>query len=232
MLAAGADLTLTGGQTDKAPTTWPTAQRKPTIEPLGGRQFRVQFTVSAPTRDKLRLAQDLLRHQIPDGDLSGIIDRALTLLLEALAREKFAAAERPRTRAATGNDTPQVASRHIAAHVRRTVWLRDGGCCAFIGTNGRRCGARGFLEFHHVVPFSLGGDSTVANIELRCRAHNRYEAETYASGRALTRSAVRPIVGGGMHNGRTEASADESGVRVAGETTAPRPPVRAGPSER
>jgi hypothetical protein len=33
---------------------------------------------------------------------------------------------------------------------------RDGGQCAFVGTEGR-CTARGFLELHHVAPFALGG---------------------------------------------------------------------------
>ncbi|HEY8367958.1 MAG TPA: hypothetical protein VIM86_01445, partial [Thermodesulfobacteriota bacterium] len=40
-----------------------------------------------------------------------------------------------------------------------------------------RCTERGFLEFHHVRPYAVGGAATVANIELRCRAHNGYEAE-------------------------------------------------------
>ena len=36
-----------------------------------------------------------------------------------------------------------------------------------------------FLEFHHVVPYADGGAATVANIELRCRAHNQYEASLF-----------------------------------------------------
>jgi hypothetical protein len=33
------------------------------------------------------------------------------------------------------------------------------------------------LELHHVVPYAAGGPATVENIQLRCRAHNGYEAE-------------------------------------------------------
>jgi hypothetical protein len=61
--------------------------------------------------------------------------------------------------------------------VKRVVWARHGGRCAFVSANGRRCAEEGFLEFHHVVPYVCGGPSTVDNIELRCRAHNGYEAE-------------------------------------------------------
>jgi hypothetical protein len=56
------------------------------------------------------------------------------------------------------------------------VWARDDGRCAFIGADGR-CGETGWLELHHVLPFARGGPTTAANLELRCRAHNAYEAE-------------------------------------------------------
>jgi len=69
-------------------------------------------------------------------------------------------------------------SRHIPAEVRRTVWARDSGRCRFEGPHGR-CRETGFLEFHHVVPYAAGGATTADNLELRCAAHNRHEAEQY-----------------------------------------------------
>ena len=62
--------------------------------------------------------------------------------------------------------------------MKREVWARDGGQCAFVGAAGR-CTERGFLEFHHVVPFADGGATSAENLELRCRAHNAYEAERW-----------------------------------------------------
>jgi 5-methylcytosine-specific restriction endonuclease McrA len=56
------------------------------------------------------------------------------------------------------------------------VWTRDDGRCAFVGADGR-CRETGWLEIHHVVPFARGGLTTTENLELRCRAHNAYEAE-------------------------------------------------------
>jgi len=35
------------------------------------------------------------------------------------------------------------------------------------------------VEFHHVVPYAADGRPTVENIQLRCRAHNSYEAEAF-----------------------------------------------------
>ena len=42
----------------------------------------------------------------------------------------------------------------IPASVKRAVWRRDEGCCAYIGRDGR-CRERGFLEYHHVQPSVL-----------------------------------------------------------------------------
>ena len=53
------------------------------------------------------------------------------------------------------------------------------GQCAFVASDGRRCTERAFLEFHHVVPHSVGGEPKVENIQLRCHAHNGFEAEVF-----------------------------------------------------
>jgi hypothetical protein len=167
-----------------SPALAPPPARPAVVAPLAPQRYKVQFTASAETCEKLRLAQALLRHQIPDGDLGTIVDRALTALAQDLAKQKFAATDRPRRGRGTAPG-----SRHIPAEVKRAVWLRDGGRCAFMSHDGRRCTERGFLEFHHVAPYGAGGESTADNIQLRCRAHNGYEAELYFGRR--TPSGVR-----------------------------------------
>jgi hypothetical protein len=66
--------------------------------------------------------------------------------------------------------------REISNQVKRAVVRRDGGQCAFVAADGRRCTERAFLEFHHITPYAQGGLATVENISLRCRRHNQYEA--------------------------------------------------------
>ncbi len=157
-----------------SPAFAPPPARPAVVAPLAPQRYKVQFTASAETYEKLTRAQALLRHQIPDGDLGTIVDRALTVLLQDLAKKKLAATDRPRGSRGTASG-----SRHIPAAVRRAVWLRDGGRCAFVSHSGRRCTERGFLECHHVTPHAAGGEPTADNIQLRCRAHNGYEAELY-----------------------------------------------------
>ena len=160
-----------------APAPPPPVSRPPapaTVTALAPDRYKVQLTVGGDTLEKLRLAKDMLRHAIPSGDDAVLFDRALSALLADLARRKFAATAAPRPARGTDPD-----SRHIPAEVKRAVWLRDFGRCAFVGTAGRRCGERGFLEFHHVKPYAAGGLATVSNIELRCRRHNAYESTRY-----------------------------------------------------
>jgi 5-methylcytosine-specific restriction endonuclease McrA len=143
------------------------------VAPLAPERYKVQLTIGRETHEKLRRVQDLLRHREPNGDLSVLFDRALTLLLEHLEKKKIAATNRPRACV-----TADAHSRHVPAQVRRTVWARDGGRCRFEGPSGR-CGETGLLEFHHVVPYASDGSTTVDNLELRCAAHNRYEAQLH-----------------------------------------------------
>jgi hypothetical protein len=144
------------------------------ITPLAPERYQIRFTASAETYRKLRQAQELLGHGVPSGDVAAIVDRALSALLADLTRKKLAATERPRAARPT-----TAGSRHVPAQVRRDVWRRDGGQCAFVAGSGLRCSARKALEFHHVHPYAVGGDASVGNIELRCRNHNAFEAEVF-----------------------------------------------------
>lgn len=144
---------------------------KPSVlAPLAPDRYEVRATVGRATYDNLRLAQDLVGRN----DLAEVLDRALALLVADLAKRKSAATGRPREGRATAPH-----SRHVPAAVKRAVWARDGGRCAFVATSGRRCRESRHLDFHHVHPWAAGGPTTVENVQLRCRAHNAYEADLF-----------------------------------------------------
>jgi 5-methylcytosine-specific restriction endonuclease McrA len=157
----------------------PVVSRPSVIAPLAPIRYSIKVTVSAEAHDHLRRAQDLLRHVIPSGDPALIVERALTLLVAHVERTRCAHTARPRRSPAA-----RPGSRHVPAAVRRAVWARDNGQCAFVGHDGR-CRARGFLEIHHVIPFAAGGETVVDNLQLRCRAHNAYEAEEFFGPRTV-----------------------------------------------
>jgi hypothetical protein len=150
------------------------APSRPLVRPLAADRYESRFTASADTRDYLRRAQDLLGHAIPSGDLDQVFNRALRLLVRELDRKKFAATEQPRRSRGQSVD-----SRNIPAHVKRAVRRRDGDGCAWVAPNGRRCGERRFLEFHHDDPWAVGGQPTIDRVRLVCRTHNGHEAEVF-----------------------------------------------------
>jgi hypothetical protein len=172
--------TATGGHalsTAAAPP--PAAMPRRELVPLAPDRYKITFTANADTWRKLRQARELLRHQVPEGELGEIIDRALAALLEQLSKRKFAAVVGSAAALVRPTSEQRSTSRHIPAAVRRAVWLRDDGACAFSAPNGRRCGERAFVEFHHKSPYAADGPATTANISLRCRSHNGHEAELY-----------------------------------------------------
>src|SRR5207244_11211124 len=160
------------------------APRRPVTAPPWPETYRIQCTIGTDRHEKLRRPQALLRREIPNGDPAAIFDRAITLLLDKVEKTKLGAAAKPRPRAIRpGADrdlrTPILPSRDVPRHIKRSVARRDGGQCAFVSREGHRCAERTFLEFHHIVPYALGGSATVENISLRCRRHNEYEADLF-----------------------------------------------------
>ncbi len=141
--------------------------------PLSPRRYRLHVTIGKSAKDALEELQELLSHQIPDGDPALIVEKALALLVAETKKKKAALAKNPRK--ASKKSTKR--NRVIPAHVRREVYARDGGRCAFIDDSGRRCNSGWQVELHHCVPYGRDGPHTVENVELRCRAHNQHEAE-------------------------------------------------------
>src|SRR4051812_9386637 len=200
-----------GGALSSAATPAGSALRRerdrPVVAPLSADTFRIQFTASRATRDKLQQAQDLLRHRVPDGDLATIVDAALDALIAKTLKERFAVGRKRRSarkvsrsgesasvppQAGTGLVPPETTqselvptqaeedetcSRHIPDAIKRAVFERDGGRCTFVDDQGRRCDTTDALEFEHDEGFARTQRHQLARIRLVCRAHNQYLAE-------------------------------------------------------
>ncbi|MBT2567302.1 HNH endonuclease [Arthrobacter sp. ISL-85] len=55
---------------------------------------------------------------------------------------------------------------YIPQLVKEMVWTRDGGQCV-------ECSSTTNLQFGHVIPYSWGGSSTEANLQIECAACNQ-----------------------------------------------------------
>jgi hypothetical protein len=175
------------------------------VEPLTADHRRLHVTVSRRLLKKLDAARDGLSHAIPGATTEQVIEAALDLLLEKQARAR-GLVKRPRTSIQAPplelplqepppprRDGPRET---IPAAVRRAVWERDGGRCAWPLDAGGCCGSTHRLELDHVVPWSLGGESSVANLRVACSHHNRLAAR-----RAFGERCVRRYAGQGAGMG-------------------------------
>ena len=165
------------------------------VTPLAEDRFKVQFTASGAFRDKLREAQDLLRHRLPDGDMAAIFEQGLDLLIAKVKKERFAvgrkqraktlqtappppdAAPGARTIEDSGEKVASPPSRHIPDAIKRFVYERDGGRCTFVDAECRRCSAKTFLQFDHMDGFARTQEHDRDRIRLLCAAHNQQAAD-------------------------------------------------------
>jgi 5-methylcytosine-specific restriction endonuclease McrA len=54
----------------------------------------------------------------------------------------------------------------IPVEIRKAVFDRDGGRC-------RNCGSNFDIQYDHIIPFSMGGSSTLQNLQILCAPCNR-----------------------------------------------------------
>lgn len=152
------------------------APAKPAVvTPVSPARYKIQFTASEQLRDKLERLKAFMRSSVPDGDLAAIIEEAVTEKLERLESKRFGKAKKPRKSLKKAKTLPS--SRYIPAPVKRAVYERDKGQCTYVDPNGRRCTERHRLEFDHRKPYGRGGNHSVNNLRLLCKAHNGYFAE-------------------------------------------------------
>jgi 5-methylcytosine-specific restriction endonuclease McrA len=154
----------------------PAPEKPARVEPTAPARYKVTFTANAELHDKLERLRALMRSSVPDGDLATIIEEAVTEKLERLESKRYGKTKAPRKSLEETDTAPS--SRYIPAAVRRAVYKRDQGQCAFVSDDGRRCTERNNLEFHHNNhTYGRGGHHVPSNLTLMCRIHNTLMAE-------------------------------------------------------
>ena len=105
------------------------------IEPLAPSRYRLQVTIDGTVFEQLRLARDMLRHQVPPCADAAILGRALGALLHQLARQKFGAtsspavSSAPRVERSAGARASSWTGRPARARTCASSWARAGARC-------------------------------------------------------------------------------------------------------
>jgi len=132
--------------------------------PLTADLRRFHVNVSRRFLEKLDAARAAHSHSRPNAT-EEILEAGLDLVLAQQAKRK-GMVEKPR------EEAPPAKPDHLPAHVKRAVWVRDGGRCQWRVESGGICGSTLRVQFDHVVPRARGGPSTVDNVRIVCAMHN------------------------------------------------------------
>ncbi len=182
--------TKENGDRKELPTLEPNEPREwQAIIPISLNRVRIGFDAALNILQLLDRAKQVLSHKYPDGKIEDIMRDALELLLDHRDPDrKFARkSAKPHLNSEPSSAEEPLeprflrawkAGRYIPASVKRAVWQRDDGRCAFRFEEGNICGSKEGLEFDHVRPFAKGGRSeSPRNVRLLCRLHNRMASE-------------------------------------------------------
>jgi hypothetical protein len=140
------------------------------VEPLTADLRRYHVTVSKRFLAKLDAARAALSHSKPGATPEEILEAGLDLLLAQGAKRK-AIVSNPRT------TPPPSTTDRVPAHVKRAVWLRDGGRCQVPLASGGVCGSTIRVQLGHLTARARGGPPSVENIRCECGFHTQQQAD-------------------------------------------------------
>jgi len=169
------------GEGECTPTATATANDRPRVElrPISADQWSMRVTLDAEMKSDFETLASLLSNS-RGSDLAAGLHEAIRCGIEKHGKRKGAVAPtlKRAVPARDAADAPPAGTRTaIPAHVRREVWLRDGGRCAWTAADGHRCDSKWKLEFDHIRSVALGGPSTTDNVRILCKSHNLLHAE-------------------------------------------------------
>jgi len=164
----------------------PVPVARPELRPVSAETYSLRVTIDAACKAELDQLASLLSHKT-GGDLGAVLREAIRCGIATHGKRRGAveperrrgAAPDPATAAGSATAPGAVDPRAIPMEVKREVWKRDGGRCAWTSPDGRRCGSTWRLEFGHITPVAVGGPPTAANIRIECGAHNDHEADRF-----------------------------------------------------
>ena len=130
------------------------------------KRIELRLGISEELLKKLRRVQDL-----ESKNVAASLEQALEAMAEGYLSKHDPLEKAKRARQlfpGRVNSNPRV----IPAHLKHSVQKRDQAQCTH-SKSGKRCQERRWLDIHHVKPLSKGGETTLGNLILLCKAHHQ-----------------------------------------------------------
>ena len=165
----------------------PQSPRPDQTRVLNENETEIRFTADQELLEMLKQIQALAAHHKLEPGYNGLLKFMAAQVLKKLDpaqqnERKSLSPEKVATQHASENR-----SRYIPASLKREVWKKGQGSCAFVSAvTGIRCGSKHGLQFDHIRPWAMGGDTSVRNLRLLCASHNRFAALEVFGGHKLS----------------------------------------------
>ena len=158
-------------------TLSPKAMPRERVEPISGTDTKVTVVLGEDLMKKLDRIKELIAHKNPNPTVAELLDEMAEIVLKKIDPVQKKGKINATGKEALRQDGHENRTRYIPIPVRRTVMKRDGYACTYESpVTGKRCGSRWGIELDHIIPYALGGRSTVDNLQCRCGNHNKLEA--------------------------------------------------------
>jgi hypothetical protein len=165
------------------------------LRPVSADAYSLRVTLDAEAKAELDQLVSLLAHKTK-GNLADVLREAVRCAIEKHGKRKGAMAPERKRRSTPASDaeagqaprpTTTFDPRAVPIELKRQVWARDGGRCAWVSPEGKRCGSTWMLELGHITPAALGGTPTLGDLRIECRAHNQLEAVRFFGAEHMAR---------------------------------------------
>ena len=144
------------------------------VRPVSADVYMLKTPLMKEAVDDFLEARDLNGRCGPEESWPELLAAAARALVTARRKQKWGETDQPRK----GKSPEDCVLDKLPAKIRREVWLRDEGRCAYVSEDGRRCTCKSGLQFDHINPKSIHGAPTSADeVRLLCWRHNQFMAD-------------------------------------------------------
>jgi 5-methylcytosine-specific restriction endonuclease McrA len=140
----------------------------PSVDKFEFREPNFGAQSTAPLNNKQSSPVDV-KNPVDVENLVGSVENSNNQLIQEY-QKNYSSQEMPQN--CLGQKVPQNKRSPIPANLRRQVWQKNNGRCAF-----QNCGSRFRLQIDHIIPLAKGGPTKLANLRLLCQTHNLLEAQ-------------------------------------------------------
>ena len=151
------------------------------VRSVSSTHSQLTFVVEDSMLARIEELRGLMAYSHPGASLQEVLGYSVESTLKRL-RPRDPAVSTGKSSARSKVSVPPAAvstsaKRYVPLEIKRQVWKRDGGECSYVDhKTGRRCRSRYGLQYDHIQPFALGGESSLDNLRLSCLVHNQASA--------------------------------------------------------